>query len=122
MERYKKEYKTKWQNQYTEEFKLMVCEEYKIGTLLRRQLERKYNIGNTRLTCWLQKYGYSIKKPESIALFSMAQQTKWNTDKEIAKLQKELEDSKLLAESYKKMIEIAEKELKIDIRKKSNTK
>jgi hypothetical protein len=37
-------------------------------------------------------------------------------------LQKELEDARLLAEGYRRIIEIAEQELNIPIRKKSNTK
>ena len=42
--------------------------------------------------------------------------------KQIALLQKELEDARLLAEGYRRMIEIAETELKIPIRKKPNTR
>lgn len=42
--------------------------------------------------------------------------------KELETLKKELETTKLKAEGYELMIEIAEKELKIPIRKKSNTK
>jgi len=42
--------------------------------------------------------------------------------KQIQLLKKELEDAKLLAEGYRRMIEIAENELKIPIRKKPNTK
>ena len=41
---------------------------------------------------------------------------------QIAQLKKELEDAKLLAEGYRRMIEIAESELNIPIRKKPNTK
>ena len=41
---------------------------------------------------------------------------------QIEHLKKELEDARLLAEGYKRMIEIAETELKIPIRKKPNTK
>jgi hypothetical protein len=37
-------------------------------------------------------------------------------------LERELEDAKLLAEAYSKMIKKAEEELKIPIRKKHNTK
>jgi hypothetical protein len=43
-------------------------------------------------------------------------------EQQIAQLKKELEDAKLLAEGYRRMIEIAEQELKIPIRKKRNTK
>ena len=41
---------------------------------------------------------------------------------QIALLKKELEDARLLLEGYGRMIEIAETELKIAIRKKPNTK
>ncbi|MGN6266581.1 MAG: hypothetical protein ACTHM5_12945 [Ginsengibacter sp.] len=41
---------------------------------------------------------------------------------QIELLKKELEDAKLQAEGYRRMIEIAESELKIPIRKKPNTK
>jgi hypothetical protein len=40
----------------------------------------------------------------------------------IQQLERELEDAKLLAEAYSKMIKKAEEELKIPIRKKHNTK
>lgn len=41
---------------------------------------------------------------------------------EIELLKKQLEDARLQAEGYRRMIEIAEKELKVPIRKKPNTK
>ena len=41
---------------------------------------------------------------------------------QIELLKKDLEDAKLQAEGYRRMIEIAEAELKIPIRKKPNTK
>jgi hypothetical protein len=58
---------------------------------------------------------------------ALTKQTK--KDKELSQeqhqlklLQKELEDARLLAEGYRRIIEIAEQELNIPIRKKSNTK
>jgi hypothetical protein len=42
--------------------------------------------------------------------------------KRIKELERQLENAKLKAEGYELMIEIAEKELKIPIRKKSGTK
>lgn len=41
---------------------------------------------------------------------------------EIIRLKRELEESKIREEYYRRMIEMAEKELRIDIRKKSSTK
>jgi hypothetical protein len=55
------------------------------------------------------------KKPEKGKMLTEEQ-------KQIQLLKKELEDAKLLAEGYRRMIEIAETELKIPIRKKPNTK
>ncbi|WP_444671139.1 hypothetical protein [Flavobacterium columnare] len=45
-----------------------------------------------------------------------------DSQKSITELEKELQEVKLLAEAYRRMIEIAEKEFKINIVKKSNTK
>ena len=45
-----------------------------------------------------------------------------DSQKSITELEKELQEVKLLAETYRKMIEIAKKEFKINIAKKSNTK
>ncbi len=42
--------------------------------------------------------------------------------KSITELENELQEAKLLAEAYRNMIDIAEKEFKINIVKKSNTK
>lgn len=124
MERYVKKYPSKWQNQYTEEFKRHVCDDFLTGTLCRAEIERKYQLGNSRLTSWLRKFGYEIKKPEPLFLTPM--QKPLNTNQEqnasTAQLKKELEDARLLAEAYKRMIEKAEQELKINIRKKYNTK
>jgi hypothetical protein len=45
-----------------------------------------------------------------------------DSKKSITELEKELQEAKLLAETYRKIIEIAEKEFKINIVKKSNSK
>tara|TARA_Y100000031_G_C8200601_1_gene376017 strand:+ start:129 stop:437 length:309 start_codon:yes stop_codon:yes gene_type:complete len=102
----------------------MVCNDFLTGSSKRRQVERRYKIGNSRLTYWLKEYGYSIKpEPQLVFLPTMSDSSKSNlSQKEIDKLKRELEDAKLLAEAYRKMIETAENELKISIRKKSNTK
>lgn len=126
MERHKKLYGSKWQNQYTEEFKRHVCNDYLTSGLTRREVERKFNVGNSRLTFWLKEFGYEVKKTSFVAFPTMPTSTKDENipqdDKSSKELKKQLEDALLLAESYKRMIEIAEQELKINIRKKSNTK
>ncbi|MNF98965.1 hypothetical protein D3C84_818470 [compost metagenome] len=56
----------------------------------------------------------------------MKDQTNKLSDREaeesVSQLKRELQEARLLAEAYRKMIEIAEQEFKIKIVKKSNTK
>ncbi|CAL2082643.1 hypothetical protein [Tenacibaculum sp. 190524A02b] len=123
MERYSKTSSSKWQNRYSEEFKRFVCNEFLTGTATRRDIEQKYRIGNSRITYWLREFGYNDSKSTFVPLPTMSQsKSQSNIKKSNSDLLKELEEAKLLAETYKKMIELTEKELKIKIVKKSNTK
>lgn len=122
MERYSKRSTSKWQNRYTEEFKRFVCNEFLTGTATRRDIEQKYKIGNSRITYWLRSFGYDNSKPTFVPILDMSQPKKTTSTKATSQLHKELEEAKLLAETYRKMIEEAEKEFKIRIVKKSNTK
>ena len=124
MERYIKQYSSKWQSHYTEEFKRHVCNDFLTGSSTRREVEHKHKIGNSRLTYWLRAFGYEIPKRGLLSLEIMPESSNTNQHQSSseAKLKKELEDAKLLAEAYRRIIEKAEQELKINIRKKSSTK
>ena len=126
MERYSEVHPSKWQSKYSEEFKRFICNEYLNGTLTRREIEVKYNIGNSRITYWLRDKGYDYVKTRIVPLPSMKQPTNNLNNKDskesVSELKKDLQEAQLLAETYRKMIEIAEREFKISIVKKSNTK
>jgi transposase len=129
MEKYSRKRDGKWQSQYSEEFKRSVVEEYLNGTTPIRQLEKKHKLGNSRITVWLKEFGYEVKKSYYSAIFKELPEMPKNTPiiKESnidsnASLKKQLEDALILAEGYKRMIEIAEQDYKISIRKKPNTK
>jgi hypothetical protein len=124
MEKYLTKHPSKWQNQYSPEFKRHVCNEFLTGTLTRKAVEQKFKLGNSRLNFWLKELGYDCTKLRFIPLEIMAksEQSKSTENETVEKLKKELEDAKLLAETYRRIIEKAEEELKISIRKKSNTK
>lgn len=124
MERHKKKYPSKWQNQYTEAFKRQVCEELIAGSLGTTALERKYNLGNSRIVSWLKQFGYAYKKPQRLPLMVMSKPTQTNQEQDalISKLKRQLEDAQLQAEMYRRIIGKAEQELKIKIRKNINTK
>jgi len=120
MEKKKGSIVSKHRIRYTEEFQHEVCLEYLTGRFTKAELQNKYGIkGKSRLFTWLKKFGYiaqNLIKPmsKSTSNINRSQQKK---DK-----QNKLEDAQLKAEIYSKMIEIAEQEYKIKIRKNFNTK
>ena len=126
MERYSKIYKSKWQSQYSEEFKLKICEEYLKGNEGIRSLEKRYGLGNSRLTIWLKSYGMGIRKtiylPLGIMAAKKSQVGNPIEDPSLKLLRKQLQDALLEKELYRRMVEVAERELQLDIRKKSGTK
>jgi transposase len=128
---------------YTEELKHHICQEFMLGGIGIRDLSKKYNISShSSIDDWLKKYGYRQKMDDiSIKLsrvqvglehfgiikepneMSVPESTLNEFDsEEVKRLKRELEDAKLKAEAYLRVIEIAEKELNLSIRKKSNTK
>ena len=118
---------------YTLALQHEVCKEHIEGGVKLADLVRKYELTTHSLIHdWLRKLGYLTGKNRRsqvmyiglenyVSVNKKAAKTKVELS-EIATLKKELEDAKLLAEGYRRMIEIAEQELKIPIRKKPNTK
>lgn len=111
-----------------------IVEEYLQSNKTKREIWEKYT-GQTQeggsLLNWIRKLGYEDKqKPFNLVLSSdleMAKKDKvvaseYELKERIKQLEKALLNSELRATAYETMIEIAEKELKINIRKKSNTK
>ena len=132
------EYQTYYvsKNIYSIELKHKVCKEHINEGAKLADLVRKYQLSSHSLIHeWLRRLGYlpGINRRTQIAYIDVENLSvlKNNSNKnkavtkeeqQIVQLKKELEDAKLLAEGYRRMIEIAEEELKIPIRKKRNTK
>jgi len=103
-----------------EEFKRLVCEHYLSGNRSKEEIRRKFNIkGTSTLLNWLRKLGYLDPITSSDTKLAVMSKPQKETSKS---LEKENEDLKLQLEMYKRMISIAEKEFKISIVKKSDTK
>lgn len=117
---------SKWQSQYSEEFKRKVCQEYLEGQDSRTTIERRYKLGNSRITFWLKSFGLETKKTIYLSSYVMPVKKDHDVPAEdsasVKLLKKQLEDALLEKELYRKMIEVAERDLKINIRKKSVTK
>lgn len=117
-----------------------MIKEYQTGNYTKVALWEKYTgqkEEHGQLLCWMRKLGYVSNKVSNERkrdfLHSQNQPPQTldteNVDKDpvelqnrITELEKQLETFQLKAEGYELMIEIAEKELKIPIRKKPDTK
>ena len=119
---------------YSDAFKRKVIEEHLAGGISIRSLNRKYKIGaSSGIQRWMKKFGF-INEPQSsigdkfasLSTLNLAKKTDLNSEsgllKKIKALERQLEDEKLRSELYARIIDKAEKELKIPIRKKPNTK
>lgn len=116
---------------YSEEFKRKVIDEYLSTGVPKMVLLRKYGIkSKSGIQRWMKKFGYTdIYKavaPTFTFITSPTLIKKLKDEHELRKRIKELErqlaEEKLRSEAYVRIIDKAEKELKIPIRKKPNTK
>jgi transposase-like protein len=115
---------------YSENFKQLIVSEYESGGLNKDQLQRKYDIrGNHCIQNWLRKYGklvYPIYKSIGRPMKDKQQQHIKELEAELKQenkaLEKKLKEAELQLAVYKKFVEIAERELNIEIRKKSGAK
>ena len=120
---------------YSEAFKREIISEHLRTGIPKDHLQKKYGIKfKSAIFEWMKALGYAqtngnnanlglINRPE------LAKKTSKNPpsslselENEIALLKRRLEDEQLRAQMYNRMIDIAEKEYKISIRKNSNTK
>lgn len=117
-------------NVYSDEFKFKVVQEYLNSDLSQEELLKKYSIGGKScITNWMRKFG--LKEESEIGRqkrsVSMSKGRK-KTPEELAleakvkELEKALEYEKLRSLALDTMIDVAERNLKISIRKKPGTK
>jgi transposase len=126
-----------FQPHYSKRFKRKVIEEYLATGCTKMSLLRKYNIQfKSAIQTWMRRLGYTDPLPSAsrqppklkfgkIILTSLPKnkkQSQTDFEKKIRELERQLEDEKLRSEAYARIIEIAEKEYKIPIRKKPNTR
>jgi transposase-like protein len=121
MNKYSKLDPSRYHHRYSAEFKNYVCQEYLDGQGSKIELQRKYGIkGHDRVKVWLENYPYLEGKKNRSALKNKPSQepTRKQLEQQVKQLKRQLEDARLKEEAYRTMIEIAERELKIKIKKK----
>jgi transposase len=121
---------------YSEELKKKAVFSVLSGEMRKAEAEREYGIrGGQTLDNWLERYGRGILTEHKLLLEGMGTRKKAkprdaDTEgseieelrRQVKDLERELEAAKLRAEAYSLMIDLAEKDLKVAIRKKSGTK
>ena len=116
-------------NRYSDDFKLKVALEYLQTSISGADLMRKYQIrGHNSINNWIRKFGLSKPDQPQIDILRTMKEESQKTTKErelelkVKQLEKELDHEKLRTLALNTMIDIAERDLKIPIRKKSGTK
>ena len=109
-----------------------IVEEYLNGSKSRAAVWRQHTgqqHEKGQLLRWIKQLGFTdnVVAEDIVSFGPMPKEKKIEESTEelkarIKQLERQLEDSQIKEEAYRRMIDIAEKELKISIRKKSNTK
>lgn len=117
----------------SEAFKRQIIEYYLSNDLTKREVWEKFTGKPTEhglMNTWMKKLGYTVDRSiKSLPLNAMPRKKKHKQQDdsliesdEIKKLKLRLRDAELKAEAYSKMIDIAEEEFNLPIRKKFNSK
>jgi transposase-like protein len=119
---------------YSEELKKQVVFKVLSGALRKGEAMREYGICSpTSVDRWIERYGHGILSDHKELLTHMGTRRKKEAVKgempelealrrDLAEANKRARAAELRAEAYSLMIDLAEKELKVAIRKKSATK
>ena len=114
---------------YSEAFKRAVMQEVLDGTITKEEARRKYGIkGKSTVLKWLRKYGYAKAPPGKSIQVKLPpvpdseERARKQLEREIKQLKGRLSRSKEEALAWRKLVEVAERELGIGIRKKFSTK
>lgn len=127
MEKQENKYVKRTQKDYSMSFKLSVVREYEEHKVSLRELSRKYGIqGSYTIRQWINKFGtfdwqnlslQPMVKSKDQELLELREKVKV-LERKNARLEKELEEKDIKAGFFDLMIDIAEEEYGVDIRKK----
>ena len=116
-------------NQFAGELKLQVVQEYMDTDVSQRELMQKFNIrGVNTIKKWMRKFDLQAPSQQQIELQRTMANQKEKTPYEreleakVKKLEQQLDHEQLRTLALDTMIDIAERDLKISIRKKSGAK
>jgi transposase-like protein len=117
---------------YTEEFKERVLAAYHVSDESAREIARRFGVNHDTVKSWVYRKR-TLESFDSVKSVNFAElETNWMRKEKklsaevmeirIRELERQLAREKMWSESLEKMIEIAERDLQIDIRKKSGAR
>jgi len=114
---------------FTDEQALQIATEFVTTSISIKELQRKYDFnGVSSVYKWISKFGLSKPDDQTIKMNQIMEKEQNKSpreqalEKEIEELKRQLDYEKLRSRAYQKMIEIAERDLSITIKKKSGRK
>lgn len=117
---------------FSDDEKKLIIEEYLAGNETKKEVFRKYTgreSDHGTIIRWMREFGYFDKeKPvKTIQVMSKKKNEAESFEnlqlkRRVAELEKQLKDAEMKAIAFSTMVDIAEKEFQIPIRKKFNTK
>ena len=128
-----------WRNNklyFSDHEKKLIIEDYLSGNETKQSVYSRYTgypAENGKITMWMRKFGIEDKFVKNINFVCMPTRKKdkeqssedfetLKLKKRIAELEKQLQTAEMKAIAFSTMVDIAEKEFNIPIRKKHNTK
>ena len=116
-------------NKIPDDLQYQIVQEYLTTEITYDELKAKYNFGgNDNIRNWMTKFGISKQNVEQIKLDRVMSSTNSNNSRElelelkIRLLEDELNKEKLKTAILSTLIDIAERDLQIDIKKKRGAK
>jgi transposase-like protein len=110
-------------NEYSDAFKWRVVQEVISGKLNKEEARKVYGIrSNSAIVYWMRQFSGNTqyRTNKKVGIFADMPKDKEVTElkEKIAQLEQELRTANLRADLWQQMIEVAEKDLHIDIKKK----
>ena|SRR5436190_1539166 len=106
---------------YDVSLKIAVARDYLTGNFSYRQVAEKYHLKNEEVVRWFVRW-YNHHYDEELSVSSSSPPSGSSPPLDVKNLEQELANANLKIAALEIMIEIAEKDLGIDIRKKRGTK
>ena len=104
--------------QFSDNFKKSKVQELELGRLTISELKKQYEVSSTTIYRWIANFGTMKNKPERIIVETDSDTKELLLLKQkIAELERIVGQKQVLIDFYDKLIDIAEDEYKVDIKK-----